>query len=155
MKAPLSPGLALFCAILLAGPAALAAEPTRPSLSPTQVQGVAELARCQRAVYLNRIGRERLSEFLSGNEALRNIEDMARMQEFNRTLDAWFSELAEYFGADQLLPLMPPDRPGDKAFLENERSTEAESRAMVSATARDANVCLSNEEKLRKALAAP
>lgn len=155
MKASSLPGLGLAFAVLLVAPGAQAAEPKFPALSATQAQGVVEFARCQRAVYLNRIGRERLSEFLSGQEALRNIDDMARMQGFNRKLDAWFAELAEYFGVEQLVRLMPPDRAEDKAFLEEESSTEAKSRAVVSATVREANVCLSNEDKLRKALAAP
>ena len=155
MISSLRPGLALAFATLFAGPAALAAEPKPPMLSAMQAQGVAELARCQRAVYLNRIGRERLSDFLSGEEALRNLDDMARMQDYNRKLDAWFAELAEYFGVEQLVRLMPQDRPEDKAYLGEESSTQAKSRAVVSATVREANVCLSNEDKLRKALSAP
>lgn len=147
--------LAMTLGLLLAAPSARAAEPAPPVISTARSQAIAELGRCKRVAYLNKVGRERLSEFLSGKEALRNIDDMTRMQQYDRVLDSWVEELMGAFGAQPVIALMPPLRPEDTRFLESKAYSEPEARAMVDATAREANVCQSNQDKLQAMLAAP
>jgi hypothetical protein len=153
MKAKLH--LAVAVAVLLAGPATSAAEPAAPVMSAAQAQAVGELGRCLRASYLNRIARERLAPFLSGDEGMRSFDDMERVQDYTDELNDWVAELIEHFGRDQVLRLMPPYPAEDEAFLKEDSSTETKARAVLAATARESNVCIAGEESLRKKLAAP
>ena len=151
----LRPSLALALATLLALPSTRAAEPTLPPLSATQAQAVGELGRCMRAGYLHRVARERLAPFLSGDEAMRNYKDMEQVQNYTDGLNDWFGQLVETFGQDPVLRLMPPYPAEDEAFLKEDSSTEAKARAVVAATVRETNVCIADEEGLRKRLAGP
>jgi hypothetical protein len=146
---------ALALALLLAAPAPRSVRAAEPGLSAARSQAIAELGRCKRVAYLNRVGRERLSEFLSGKEALANIEAMSRMQAYDRQLDAWTAELIQAFGAPAVVGLMTPLRPEDERFLASQAYSEPEARTMVDATAREAKACESGQDRLQARLSAP